>query len=61
MEELNYIESQVMKVNPFNSEGNYKIKVVSINGNTNWLNITLDQLKAIEDILNTNPTIATIG
>jgi hypothetical protein len=58
---MTYIESQLLRAAPFplNDEnkadhlnGQLKLKIHSPRGESNWLNITPDQLRKIEEILN---------
>lgn len=48
-----YIEDQLMTVAPLPPEkcGQFKIKIVSEAGKTNWLNITPEQFREIDYIL----------
>jgi len=60
MKPLNYIENQLFRVFPApildESTLDIKLKFYSTFGQSNWLNITPVQLRAIESILNPNPT-----
>lgn len=58
---MNYIETQLLRAIPFpltqenaqdDKNGQIIIKIHTIRGETNWLNISPDQMKAIESILN---------
>ena len=58
---MNYIEAQLFRAIPFpltkenaqdDKNGQVKIKIYTIRGESNWLNISPDQMKAIEGILN---------
>ena len=57
---MTYTETQLNKVAPFSTDENYKhfnlngqfsLKIHSKNGETNWLDITLDQFREIEKLL----------
>jgi len=60
MKPLNYIENQLFRVFPApilnESTLDIKLKFYSTFGQSNWLNITPAQLRAIESILNPIPT-----
>lgn len=51
-----YMEQQMLKACPIPLEkcGQIKLKIVSEVGHSNWLNITPEQLRAIELILASN-------
>ena len=50
-----YIQKQLIRVAPFpvheNDNGQLRLKLHSAQGETNWLNITPEQFKRIEEIL----------
>lgn len=52
---MNYMDSQLLQVAPLpvlsGNNGQFKIKVISDKGQTNWLNVTSEQFKKIENIL----------
>ncbi len=56
---MNYIEGQMIKVCPLpvleGGNGQLRLKLHSERGETNWLNITPEQFKQIEQILLTVP------
>jgi hypothetical protein len=53
--DINYINGQILKACPFplhsGDNGQIKIKIHSERGETNWLNLTPEQLKKIELVL----------
>lgn len=53
--DLNYINGQILRACPFplhsGDNGQIKIKIHSERGETNWLNLTPEQLKKIELVL----------
>ena len=58
---MTYIETQLFKALPYplndlnsvdEKNGQIRIKIRTIRGESNWLNISPDQMKAIESILN---------
>ena len=54
--ELQYIEAQLLRtcpmpVQPDNGNGQLRLKLHSERGESNWLNITPEQFKAIELVL----------
>ena len=62
---MNYIETQLFKAIPFfltesnsidTKNGQISIKIHSSRGETNWLNVSPDQMREIEAILNKEVT-----
>jgi hypothetical protein len=58
---MNYIDAQLFKCLPFpldernssdDRNGQIKLKIHTIRGETNWLNVSPDQMREIEQILN---------
>ena len=58
---MNYIEAQLFRAIPFplneentqdHKNGQIRLKIHTIRGKSNWLNVSPDQMKAIESILN---------
>lgn len=64
---MNYIDAQLFKALPFplnhsnavdEKNGQIKIKIHTIRGETNWLNVSPYQMREIEQILNNSEVIA---
>ena len=62
---MNYIETQLFRALPFplnndnsgnDKNGQISIKIYSSRGETNWLNVSPDQMREIEVILNKEVT-----
>ncbi len=62
---MNYIENQLFKALPYplndensgdDKNGQIRLKIRTIRGESNWLNVSPDQMKAIEAILNQEVT-----
>lgn len=62
---MTYIETQLFKALPYplndlnsvdEKNGQIRLKIRTIRGESNWLNISPDQMKAIESILNQEVT-----
>ena len=62
---MNYIETQLFKALPFplnhnnsgdDKNGQIRLKIHTIRGETNWLNVSPDQMRQIEAILNQEVT-----
>ena len=62
---MNYIETQLFKALPYplnddnssdDKNGQIKLKIHTIRGETNWLNVSPDQMRQIEQILNQEVT-----
>jgi hypothetical protein len=58
---MNYIDAQLFKCLPFpldernsadDRNGQIKLKIHTIRGETNWLNVSPEQMREIETILN---------
>ena len=58
---MNYIETQLFRALPYplnhsnavdEKNGQIRIKIRTIRGETNWLNVSPDQMREIEQILN---------
>jgi len=58
---MNYIENQLFKALPYplnddnssdNKNGQIRLKIHTIRGETNWLNVSPEQMRQIEAILN---------
>ena len=61
---MNYMKNQFLKVAPFplydgSKNGEISLKITSERGATNWLDITPAQMRAIEAILNIEPSTET--
>lgn len=62
---MTYIETQLFKALPYplndsnsvdEKNGQIRLKIRTIRGESNWLNVSPDQMKAIESILNQEVT-----
>jgi hypothetical protein len=62
---MNYIDAQLFKAIPMplndrnsaeDRNGQIKLKIHTQNGQTNWLNVSPDQMREIEQILNQEVT-----
>ena len=62
---MNYIENQLFKALPYplnddnssdNKNGQIRLKIHTIRGETNWLNVSPYQMREIETILNQEVT-----
>lgn len=58
---MNYIETQLFRALPYpltdensndNKNGQISLKIHTIRGETNWLNVSSEQMRQIEQILN---------
>ena len=63
---MNYIDAQLFKALPFplnnnnsgdDKNGQIRLKIHTIRGETNWLNVSPDQMREIETILNQEVTV----
>ena len=62
---MNYIDAQLFKALPYpltnsnavdDRNGQIKLKIHTIRGETNWLNVSPDQMRQIEAVLNQEVT-----
>ena len=62
---MNYIENQLFKALPYplnddnssdNKNGQIRLKIHTIRGETNWLNVSPEQMRQIEAVLNQEVT-----
>ena len=62
---MNYIETQLFKALPYplndnnssdDKNGQIRLKIRTIRGETNWLNVNPEQMRQIEEILNQGVT-----
>lgn len=62
---MNYIETQLFKALPYpltddnsndDKNGQIRLKIRTIRGETNWLNVSPEQMREIETILNQEVT-----
>lgn len=62
---MNYIETQLFKALPYplndnnltdDKNGQISLKIHTIRGETNWLNVSPDQMRQIEAVLNQEVT-----
>lgn len=62
---MNYIETQLFRALPYplnddnsndNKNGQISLKIHTIRGETNWLNVSPEQMRQIEQILNQEVT-----
>ena len=58
---MNYIDTQLLKVLPYplndnnssdDKNGQIRLKIRTIKGETNWLNVSPEQMRQIEAVLN---------
>jgi hypothetical protein len=63
---MNYIETQLFKALPYplndnnssdDKNGQIMLKIHTIRGETNWLNVSPEQMRQIEQILNQEVTV----
>lgn len=63
---MNYIETQLFKALPYplndnnssdDKNGQISLKIHTIRGETNWLNVSPDQMRQIEAVLNQEVTV----
>jgi len=58
---MNYIKEQFKKITPYVTKYSAMIKISTTKDNTNWINITPEQLEQIRDILSQSPMAKIVG